>query len=114
VDLEDNASALTAERSAAAQLRLGWINEPMNASSVPNDNEVSQILQMMRDPSRQPILIHCHFGEDRTGLIVGLYRVLVQRWPAAQAYKEMLDMGFHPKYTALDNYFRQKTGYHGP
>ena len=41
-------------------------------------------------------LIHCEHGQDRTGLLVGLYRVLVQGWSVAQAYAEMRYHGFHP------------------
>lgn len=38
--------------------------------------------------------IHCTHGQDRTGLVIALYR-LSQGWSKADAEKEMLDMGFH-------------------
>jgi len=113
IDLEDDSAAMRQEQQAAAQLRMNWVSEPMSASVVPNDREVNQILTLLQDASRQPIFIHCKFGEDRTGLIIGLYRVLVQHWPAAQAYQEMLHLGFHPQFKDLDNYFRTKTGFRG-
>jgi tyrosine-protein phosphatase SIW14 len=40
--------------------------------------------------------VHCEHGEDRTGLIVGAYRVKVEHWTKADAYREMLAHGFHP------------------
>lgn len=42
------------------------------------------------------IFIHCSHGQDRTGLIVGCYRVSVQCWSKAKAYAEMKTNGFHP------------------
>ncbi|HEY5041148.1 MAG TPA: hypothetical protein VIK53_04025 [Verrucomicrobiae bacterium] len=40
--------------------------------------------------------VHCEHGQDRTGLIVGAYRVKVEHWTKEQAYQEMLRHGFHP------------------
>ena len=39
--------------------------------------------------------VHCLHGEDRTGLIVGCYRVWVQGAKKSDAYKEMNALGFH-------------------
>ncbi len=40
--------------------------------------------------------VHCKHGEDRTGLVVGLYRVWREGWSVDAAYQEMLACGFHP------------------
>ncbi len=40
--------------------------------------------------------VHCEHGQDRTGLIIGAYRVKVEHWTKEQAYQEMLRFGFHP------------------
>lgn len=40
-------------------------------------------------------LVHCTHGQDRTGLIVGRYRVLHDRWTKDAAYQEMLTHHFH-------------------
>ena len=42
------------------------------------------------------IYVHCEHGQDRTGLVVGAYRVQVEHWTKADAYQEMLTHGFHP------------------
>lgn len=41
-----------------------------------------------------PIFVHCEHGEDRTGLLVGCYR-LSQGWTKDEAWQEMLAHGFH-------------------
>ena len=38
--------------------------------------------------------IHCTHGQDRTGLVVAIYRT-TQGWSKPDAQKEMLDKGFH-------------------
>lgn len=39
--------------------------------------------------------IHCSHGQDRTGLVVGLYRVFTCGWAADEAWREMRKYGFH-------------------
>lgn len=39
--------------------------------------------------------IHCEHGQDRTGLVVAVYRVQHDGWTKEQAEKEMLNHGFH-------------------
>lgn len=45
--------------------------------------------------------IHCRHGEDRTGLIVGCYRVDKQGWNKDAALAEMKQRGFHPELLGL-------------
>jgi len=42
------------------------------------------------------ILVHCTHGQDRTGLIIGRYRVIHDKWTKDSAYSEMLKNHFHP------------------
>ena len=85
-----------------------YIHAPMSAIFPPTDKKVDRILDMMKF-STGPILVHCLHGEDRTGLIVGLYRVLKENWSKEDAYKEMLENNFHPKYIGLKWYFNKRT-----
>ena len=70
------------------------------------------LVNLHLDEKNFPIFLHCAHGEDRTGLLMGLYRVEVQGWTPEKAYLEMLKLGFHPKFKALDDYFRDRTGFH--
>ena len=49
--------------------------------------------------------IHCKHGQDRTGLLVGYYRVKEQHWSKAEAYAEMLAGGFHPALLGLQRFW---------
>lgn len=42
-------------------------------------------------------LVHCTHGQDRTGLVIGRYRVLHDGWTKDAAYAEMLANHFHPE-----------------
>ncbi len=42
-------------------------------------------------------LVHCTHGQDRTGYVIGVYRVLQGHWTKAVAYQEMLAHHFHPE-----------------
>lgn len=114
INLENDRYAPGKEKKAADRLRLVTYASPMNAYRRPSDAQVDSILKMMQEKSAYPIFIHCHHGQDRTGLLVGLYRIEVQKWSPEAAYKEMLSIGFHPELKELDQYFRDRTGYSGP
>jgi len=45
--------------------------------------------------SPKPVLVHCTHGEDRTGLVVALYRMR-NGASADSAYADMVRHGFHP------------------
>ena len=113
IDIENDPAAINSEKSAASQLNVAFYSSPMDWTSPPPDSQIQDLLKKLQDPKLYPVFIHCKHGEDRTGLVMGLYRVKVDGWQPQDAYHEMLDNGFHPNLRALDNYFRQQTGYKG-
>lgn len=67
---------------------------PLDVLSEPTPEKLQAILQTLED-SPKPILIHCTHGEDRTGLVVALYRMRHGASTEA-AYADMMRHGFHP------------------
>jgi len=104
------ASTVAKERRDAEALGMRFISIPMSVYQAPTNQEMNQILHHLNDSSLYPLFIHCKHGEDRTGLVIGLYRVENSHWSPQRAYEEMLKLGFHPKYAPLDNYFKERTG----
>lgn len=51
------------------------------------------------------VYVHCEHGQDRTGLIVAIYRVLFEHWSKADAEAEMLQHGFHKSLHGLWDYW---------
>lgn len=60
----------------------------------PERKEVVRFLQIVTDPKRTPVLVHCQQGADRTGTMIALYRVAVQGWSKEAAIREMTKGGF--------------------
>src|SRR5882762_11973182 len=83
------------ERQRAESLGLRFVHIPVDGWSPPTDEQVVQFLSLFRDNSGQKIFMHCHFGDDRTGVFTALYRMAIQKWSAEQAIKEMYFFGFN-------------------
>jgi protein tyrosine/serine phosphatase len=110
-------SMIAKERRLSHQLGMQFVNYPL--SSIKNvdakeDLWIREALTVMSDPLNQPVFIHCEHGNDRTGLIIALYRVFVQGWSANEAHAEMMEMGHGSLGSqiltgAMDRYFRKVT-----
>ena len=74
----------------------------------PEEEEVVRFLQIVTNPRRMPVLVHCQHGADRTGTMCAVYRVAVQGWTKDEAIKELLDggFGFHGTWANLAPWIR--------
>jgi tyrosine-protein phosphatase SIW14 len=87
------------EKKEAERLGMHFVHIPIAGFAAPTNEEVLQFLTLVRstqqnDP-QQKIFVHCLLGEDRTGVFIATYRMSVQKWPAAQAMREMNSFGFN-------------------
>ncbi len=60
----------------------------------PEEEDAVRFLQIVTNPKRSPIIVHCQHGADRTGTMCALYRVAVQGWSKEEALREMTEGGF--------------------
>jgi protein tyrosine phosphatase (PTP) superfamily phosphohydrolase (DUF442 family) len=60
----------------------------------PEETDAVRFLQIVTNPKRVPVLVHCQHGADRTGTMCALYRVAVQGWSKEEALEEMTGGGF--------------------
>lgn len=60
----------------------------------PEDEEISQFLEIVSDPNNSPVLVHCQHGADRTGFMCAIYRVAIEGWTTEEAIAEMKQGGF--------------------
>lgn len=74
---------------------LHLVHVPMRAWN-PRYEDAVRVLRVLRpeNAARQPVLIHCYHGADRTGLMIALYRIVFQNWSREAAIAEMRDGGF--------------------
>jgi len=78
------------------------------------DAHMNQILAILKTATAtDAIYVHCKHGQDRTGLVLGLERVIDEKWAPKAAHDEMLKIGFHPFFLGLNHYFEERTGWEG-
>lgn len=55
-----------------------------------------------------PVLVHCHHGADRTGLICALYQMMSQGWNRDAAVEQLIHggYGFHPIWANIPRYLQ--------
>ena len=58
---------------------------------------VRRFLEVATDPENQPVLVHCHQGRGRTGVLVAAYRIAVERWSVEEAVDDMVRHECSPK-----------------
>ena len=100
---------LQSERDDAAMYGITDVEKPMRWDWFVDDSEINDDMAIMADPNQRPIYVHCSLGKDRTGLIIGLHRVINEGWTKADAYNEMTTRGFRLTDVFLYEYFWQKT-----
>ena len=95
VDLRrEDAGERGREKQEAEAAGIRFVNIPVGGWDAPADAQIAEFLSIFADP-KQKVFVHCHFGEDRTGVFVAAYRMAVQQWSAEQAFQEMHFFGFN-------------------
>jgi protein tyrosine/serine phosphatase len=71
-----------------------------------DEDELVDALRVLRDPEKQPVLVHCKHGADRTGMIIALHRIVFEGWTKAEAIDEMKNGGYgwHSVWTHIPRY----------
>src|SRR5580692_3956226 len=93
------------EEKRAESLGIRFVHIPVPGWSAPTNEQVAQFLSIFRDNPQEKVFVHCHYGDDRTGVFVASYRMAFEKLPADQALKEMYFFGYngrwHPAMTAF-------------
>lgn len=100
-----------AEEAEAKRLGMRYIRYTINTFRIPDDETVTNLVGAVSNPAYRPMFVHCRAGADRTGLILGLYRVEKQGWKPADAFKEMLKYGYKTWLWPLNRIFERRTGF---
>lgn len=93
---------LIAEESEICRdLGLKFVSIPLTGLDVPTEGDVQAFLLQTKRAQDEPLFVHCRRGADRTGAMVGIYRIENFGWNANRAYKEMRRYGFIPLFANL-------------
>lgn len=107
---KDPAGERVAERTASA---LGVERRVfrLEGDGTGNPNAYVEALRIITDPARQPVLVHCSAGSERTGACILLYRTIVQGRTRDEVFHESLEHKHDPsRNTRLRPYLDEWTG----
>ena len=107
IDLRISPRLVRQEKAEAQRLGFRWINLPMG-SDPPTPREVSALIATLKRAPQEPVLVHCQHGADRTGCMIGIWRVTQQNRTFPQAWAEMRQDGFDPRWHKLTQAVRQR------
>lgn len=96
------------DKELLAGVGLDYEHIPFNTAD-PDEEEVLRFLSVVTDKARQPVFVHCRRGADRTGMMVAVYRMVVQGWSNERAREEMEDggYGFHKIWLDIRSYVKK-------
>lgn len=96
------------DREKVLAAGLNYVSIPSQATNV-DEYAILLFLRTVSDPTRGPYLVYCHHGADRTGLMIAVFRVVVQGWTKEEAVREMRlgGYGFHSIYTNIVRYLKK-------
>jgi len=83
------------ERDACEKIGLRFYSIPLNYMTYPRTHHIDQFFKLLDEVEHHKVFIHCYHGSDRTGLMMGIYRITRDAWTFTDAYKEMKACGFH-------------------
>ena len=111
----DDERALVEELDAKAA-GLRYFNVPFKRRGPPTESQVDQVLSLIADEENGVVFLHCAQGQDRTGMVIALYRITRDGWTDDQAIREAEDRGmkfwhFRMK-RYISEYFRNRVRAH--
>ena len=90
----------------AQKYGIEYVNIPLNYLS-PKKN-IGPILEILNKASKEnPLFIHCTFGQDRTGFVVALGRMLKENLSIKDAISDMHKNGFHILFYNMERYLKK-------
>jgi protein tyrosine/serine phosphatase len=82
------------ERAYCARLGIQLEHMPFSDAATPPPTVFDRFLEIVAQPERRPVLVHCEQGFHRTGILCAAYRIRVCGWPIERALDEMRSFGF--------------------
>ncbi len=103
-----NLRSYHSDRDEIGNMNLGYEHLTMKAWH-PEEEEIIRFLEIVMDPKKAPVLVHCQHGADRTGTMVAAYRVVIQGWTKEEAIREMIEggYGYHSVWKNLPHWIRR-------
>jgi len=90
IDLRaENRDRSESEKTQAEALGMKFLLIPHDGWSNPTDAQIADFFHAVALRPQETIFVHCHYGEDRTGVFIAAYRMAFEHWTPQQALTEM-------------------------
>jgi len=100
------------EKTQTEGLGMKFLLIPEGNWSSPADEQIAEFFRTLTQRPQQTIFVHCHYGEDRTGVFIAAYRMTFEHWTPQQALAEMHEFHFnsfwHPNLESYVKHFPQR------
>jgi protein tyrosine phosphatase (PTP) superfamily phosphohydrolase (DUF442 family) len=93
LDLREPGRRSDQEEQAVTALGMHYVSIPMGGLTPPTEAQIAQILTLLEDKTSGPVFVHCRRGADRTGAVIGAYRIDFDHWDNARALREAMSNG---------------------
>jgi tyrosine-protein phosphatase SIW14 len=110
VNLRDEHYMQRSEAELIKRMGLAYVSIDMDPFLPPGDEKIERFLKLVTGDKAAPTFVHCLHGQDRTGMIVGIYRMIVHGHDFARAFEEMVSLGFHREFVNLEKTARRWEG----
>ncbi len=94
------------DRSRVDASQMDLVHISFKGSHV-EEEDVIAFLKVATDPAAQPVFVHCKLGADRTGLLIAVYRMVVEGWSRQRAIDEMYAMGYYDGWSNMLRYVKR-------
>jgi protein tyrosine/serine phosphatase len=102
-----------AEERWCADRGIGYVRLSPAAWDGPAGREnLDRFLQVVDDPARRPVLIHCFAGLHRTGVYCAVFRMERHGWTNDEAIAEMFAVGYFQKDPSAIAFLRSYVSFH--
>jgi uncharacterized protein (TIGR01244 family) len=113
INLRDDDEKARMEAKDAKAAGLNYFNIPLKRFGRPTDSQIDRVLSLIDAEENGTVFIHCQKGEDRTGMIIALYRISRDGWTGDDAIQEAkrFGMGFWQVQMKdyISDYFRDRS-----
>ncbi|MBS1992882.1 MAG: tyrosine-protein phosphatase [Cyanobacteria bacterium SZAS LIN-2] len=110
INLRDEQPMRIDEAEIIRSLGMTYVSIDMDPFLPAPDEKIEKFLKVVTDTKNSPSFVHCLHGQDRTGMMVGIYRMVVHGFEYQQAFEEMCALGFHREFVNLEKSARRWEG----
>ena len=100
-----NLRSFHSDRDEMGALKFNYVHIHAKAWH-PEDEDVIPFLRTVARKTSSPVFVHCQYGADRTGMMMAVYRIVMQGWTREAAVDEMTNggYGYHAMWNKLVEY----------